>query len=419
MAPQSRPRRLATAALTAVLAVFVAACAQDHPNTIFHSHTDFNRDVGFLFDLLIWLGTVVFVFVEGILIITLIKFRKREGQPAPQHVHGNTKLEIAWTTIPALILAIIAVPTVRTIFKTEAKASPDALQVQVIGHQWWWEFRYPQYGITTANEVYLPIGRKVNFELHTADVIHSFWIPQLGGKRDLVSNHTNFLWFTPDSVSDNMFNGFCAEYCGTSHANMRFKAVTVTPQEFEAWAQHQQLPAVFNAADTTRKPAAPAAAATMAAAPAPAQAAPSTLSFVELPKEKIGHFAVPETPTPDGLTFDTTLVGDPARGQDLLTKGTGGCLGCHTIKGNPMMVGQIGPNLTHVATRTTIAGGIYPNDKRHLSLWIKNARLMKPGVLMPTLGLGQFDPIAKMTIQAGGLTDQQIADIVAYLQALK
>ena len=146
---------------------------------------------------------------------------------------------------------MIAVPTVRTIFKTEAPAASDALQVTVTGHQWWWEFDYPQYGITTANELYLPIGRTVNFTLKTADVIHSFWIPELGGKRDLISNHTNYLWFTPDSVGDDVFNGFCAEFCGTSHANMRFKVFTVKPDEFAAWAKHEAEPAV--ALDTGRQ----------------------------------------------------------------------------------------------------------------------------------------------------------------------
>ena len=136
------------------------------------------------------------------------------------------------TVIPLLILIIIGIPTVRTIFKTQAAARSDALQVEVVGHQWWWEFRYPQYKITTANELYLPVGRKVNFTLHSNDVIHSFSIPRLGGKRDLIANHTNFLWFTPDSIGEQALNGMCAEYCGASHANMRFKVFTVTPENF-------------------------------------------------------------------------------------------------------------------------------------------------------------------------------------------
>src|SRR5207245_2457292 len=130
----------------------------------------------------------VFVFVEVLLLVALWRYRHRPNAPVPEQIHGNTKLEILWTIIPAVVLAIIAVPTVQTIFRTQGAARGDALQVEVVGHQWWWEFRYPQYGVTTANELYLPIGRTVNFALHTEDVIHSFWIPGLGGKRDLVNN---------------------------------------------------------------------------------------------------------------------------------------------------------------------------------------------------------------------------------------
>jgi cytochrome c oxidase subunit II len=233
-----RPRRLARAALTVALLAFVAACGQDQPNSIFHPHTDVNREVGSLFDILIIAGTVTFVLVEAVLLVCLFKFRHRPGQKAPEQVHGNTTLEITWTIIPAVILIVIAIPTVRAIFHTQSKARADALQVEVIGHQWWWEFRYPQYNIITANELYMPLGRTVNFTLKTQDVLHSFWIPQMSGKRDLISNKTNYLWFTPDSTTVNAWNGVCVEYCGASHANMRFKAFTVTPEQFQSWAQH-------------------------------------------------------------------------------------------------------------------------------------------------------------------------------------
>ena len=153
--------------------------------------------------------------------------------PAPKQVHGNAVLEITWTAIPALILVMIAIPTVQTIFKTQAKASTGSLQVEVIGHQWWWEFRYPELGVTTANELYIPAGRTVNFALRTKDVLHSFWTPNLGGKRDLISNKTNYLWYTPNAdLADQVFNGFCTEYCGSSHANMRFHVYTVSYADF-------------------------------------------------------------------------------------------------------------------------------------------------------------------------------------------
>src|SRR6478672_3949165 len=203
----NRLRRLSPYILTAALAIIVGACSGAHPNTTFDPHSDLGRD----------------------------------SADKPPQTHGSTKLEILWTLIPAVILVFIAIPTVRTIFKTQAKAPAGSLEVEVIGHQWWWEFKYPEYGITTANEVYVPVGRTVNFTLHSADVIHSFWAPQLGGKRDVVTNHTNFLWYTPDSsLETSVWNGFCAEYCGTSHANMRFRVFTVKPDEFAKWVAWQK-----------------------------------------------------------------------------------------------------------------------------------------------------------------------------------
>ena len=442
MNPTHRPRQRFTAALAVVLVLALAACSQDYPNSTFHSHTEFNALIDALFDKLLWLGTAVFVLVEGVLVYVVFKYRRREGRAEPKHVHGNTTLEILWTVIPALILIFIAVPTVRTIFRTQAKAAPNSLQVEVIGHQWWWEFRYPEYGIATANELYLPVGRTVNFALTTQDVLHSFWMPQLGGKRDLISNHTNYLWFTPDSsMATKVNNGFCAEFCGASHANMRFRVFTVTPEQFESWAAHQKTPAAFGAEvpAETNQPGAPGVGSPVAVAPsssspagpavAPgAGAAPTTTSATapaltqvagySFPQSEMPAFAVPTTPVPDGLTFAAGITGDAERGRQLWTTGQGGCVGCHAIAGTPFNMANIGPNLTHVGSRTTIAAGLYPNDERHLRLWIKNAKLMKPGVIMPTIGKGQYDPVLKAVMTAG-LTDQQIADMAAYLLALK
>ena len=448
-------RKAGAAALTVVVAALIAACSGNHPNSIFHQRTDFNREVDYLFRVLIYFGTAVFIFVEGILVWTLIKYRARPGQPEPEHVHGNTALEITWTVIPLIILVLIGIPTIRTILKTQAAARADALQVEVVGHQWWWEFRYPQYTATelggktdtlvTANELYLPVGKTVNFTLRSKDVIHSFWVPALAGKRDVVTNHTNYLWYTPDSVgNDAAWNGACVEYCGTSHANMRFKTFTVSQADFDSWAANQLRPAVGSA------PPAPPAAVPAASAPAvppkagaPAQQ-PSTpaanlpgagvpaggavtqptmqiaqAGFISFPREKLPAHVIPQTPTPADLTFDDNLLakGDPANGAKLMA-GLGGCLACHTIRGNPMMVGNIGPDLTHLATRTTIAAGLYPNDAHHVALWIKNARDMKPGVTMYTIGHDQYDPILHAAMK-GGLFDPQIADIVAYLMTLK
>jgi cytochrome c oxidase subunit 2 len=272
------------------------------------------------------------------------------------------------------------------------------------------------------------------------------------------------------------WNGFCVEYCGASHANMRFRSFTVTPAQFEAWAAHQAGPAVFgavaapaaagaaagaaapagaaaagaapSATDSTKGPASStaqqaqvAAGAAGASGPGSTVAAPNgpqaagaanrpdgqnvaaasgaatvqQAGFVAFPRERMPAHTVPRTPLPGGLRYNDALVGNPQRGSTLIAP----CAGCHMINGNPIMMGVIGPNLTHIATRSTIGGGLFPNDTRHLARWIKNARAMKPGILMPTLGAGETDPVTKAAVPATGLTDAQIADIVAYLQALK
>ncbi len=317
MLSQFRPRwplsrGAGAAALTVATLGFLAACSGDYPNSVFHARTDFNRDTDALFQLIIKLGVVVFILVFALLIVTMVKYRSRPGQREPEHVHGNTTLEILWTIIPALVLLWIAVPTVKTIFKTQAPAPAGSLLVQVTGHQWWWEFKYPELGITTANELYLPKGRTVNFELKTSDVIHSFWIPALGGKRDLVTNHTNHIWFTPDSLTEKAFNGVCVEYCGASHANMRFRAFVVEAADFDSWAAHQKTTAAYTLPkpDTT-KPAATTktAAAKTTAAPAlpvaPAAAVTQTgYSFptADMPKHTMAFSPVPASPARSART---------------------------------------------------------------------------------------------------------------------
>jgi cytochrome c oxidase subunit II len=399
-----RLRRLSPYVLIAALAIIAGACSGAHPNTTFSPHTELGRDIDALWNRLLLLSGIVFVLVEGALIFVIIRYRHRDSTERPPQTHGSTKLEILWTLIPAVILVFIAIPTVRTIFKTQAPAPAGSLQIEVIGHQWWWEFKYPEYGIVTANEVYLPAGRTVNFTLHSVDVIHSFWAPQLGGKRDVIPNRTNFIWYTPDSATEtNVWNGFCAEYCGSSHANMRFRVFTVKPEEFAKWVAWEKTPAAFGA----KKPDLTAVAAT------------GPVERYAFPKERIPAYTIPRTPPPNGLSFTAGLTGNAARGQQIFS--TGACIGCHAIAGNPSAMGSIGPNLTHIGSRTTIAAGRYPNAAAFLALWIKNARVMKPDVLMPTLGLDEYDPVLKSKVSAasGGLTDQQIADVVAYLTALK
>lgn len=416
MTRTARPRHLLIA-IAAALPLLLAACSNSqYPNSTFTNLTDMNRDATSLWNLMIWLGIAVFVLVEALLIWVMIRYRRKPDSPEPEHVHGNTALELTWTILPAFVLAIIAVPTVQQIWKYQSGAPANALQIEVIGHQWWWEFRYPEQNIVTANELYIPTGRPVNFSMRSVDVIHSFWIPQLGGKRDLMRNRTNFLWYTPDSVGTQAFNGSCNEYCGTSHANMRFRAYTVSPTEFDSWVAGQQA----NAVAPGGGPADATAPATPAGAPAPAPGAAYTF-----PAEQLPAHVIPKTPIPAGLTFDDSVLagGDAQRGMD--TYSASACIGCHRIRGNPRSPGTIGPDLTHIGSRHTIAAGLFPNDARHLALWIKNAQKMKPqfmgSAVMPTIGLGEYDPKLKVNVgrAQGGLTDQQIADIVAYLRTLK
>jgi cytochrome c oxidase subunit 2 len=405
------------AAVTVLLALALAACGQDYPNTTFDPHSEYGLAIDKLWDTLLLWGTIVFVLVEAGLIFIVFRYRRREGQPEPKHVHGNTTLEILWTVLPAVILVLIAVPTVRTIFQFQAQAPAGSLQINVTGHQWWWEFEYPEFGVKTANELYIPEGRTVSFNLRSADVIHSFWIPQLAGKRDLMANRTNYLWFTPDAEGGpDAWNGFCLEYCGASHANMKFRAFTVAPADFERWVAHQRSGPVFGAATpaVTTAPAPAAGGAVNPAAPPAAtpvvQTAGSSADWTfpgELPA-----YVIPNTPIPAGIDFPGGLVGDATRGRQLFGQST--CSGCHTVTG--VTAGVLGPNLTHVGSRTTIGAGLYRNDAQHLAAWIKNSPAMKPGSKMPPQGKGLRDPA---TGAPGFYEDAQIADLVAYLRALK
>lgn len=419
-------RGLAPVALSALLifGLTASAGAQQYPNTTFNYTTELNEVTTKLWDSLLFWATVVFVLVQVGILYIIFKFKARPDSPEPKHVHGNTALEIAWTAIPAVILAFIAVPTVKAIFVTQAKAPAGALQVEVIGHQWWWEFRYPEYGITTANELYLPVGRAVNFKLETKDVLHSFWIPRLGGKRDLISNRTNYLWMTPrDSMALKALNGTCNEYCGESHANMKFRAFTVTPEQFASWAAHQKAPAVFSAVT----PAAPAATSATPAAESTSKAgqvgtalvnsaAPAPVGFI-FPREQLDSSFAPTAVAPASISFTAGLTGDATRGQQVYSRSA--CIGCHKINGNPMSAGNIGPNLTHFGTRYTLGSAVYANTTENLVRWIKNAPAMKPGSKMPAIGTGEYNPAIKAKVTIGGLSDQQIADVAAYLQALK
>jgi cytochrome c oxidase subunit 2 len=316
--------------------LLLAGCGLDGPQTTVVPRSDLGHAIHDLFMTISGWALVIFVVVEALLIWVVVAFRDRPGRPEPRPVHGHLGLEIAWTLVPVVIVLSIAVPTVVTIFRTQAPAPPGALRVEVTGHRWWWQVRYPDWGVTTANEVHLPVGRPVDLVLTSADIIHSFWVPQLGGKRDLVPGKVNHLVLTVQAPGE--YPGQCAEFCGISHANMRLLVVAELPAEFEAWARRQ------------------------AGGPLP--------------------------PT-----------GEAARGLEAFL--AGGCAACHTIQG--VTGGVLGPDLTHVGSRRTLASGILPNTPGDLAAWLRDPPALKPGVLMPKTPL----------------SDAQVSALVAYLGSLR
>ena len=360
-----------------VLPLFVlvaAACSPEHyPQTGLRPLSDFARIGDDIQNNTLYWATGVFVLVEGALLYAIFRFRGRPNDPEPRQVHGNTTIEIIWTVIPALILAAIAVPTVRGVFQTNATPTGDVLRVDVVGHQWWWEFRYPDLNLTTANEVHIPVGQTVSFHMGSADVVHSFWPPRFAGKRDVFPNRETRLWFKAEQAGE--YPGQCAEFCGIQHGRMAFRVRAQTPEEFQAWVAHMQT--------LGAKPAA-------AAAPAgPAGDSVHTASVgarVERP--------VQGTAGPQGVTARDSAApaaaaapSDPAyaAGEKLfLTKG---CVGCHSLNAVNAPKGMVGPNLANVGARTYIAAGTLKNTDENLAHWIRDPQGIKKGVLMPNLGV--------------------------------
>lgn len=315
-------------ALLAPLAI--AACSGDpYPQSTLHPTSDSGRAIDALYRQIFWWAVAVFVVVQSALIVTIIRFRNRPGAGEAKQIHGNTAVEIAWTLAPAVILVAIAIPTIKTIFQVAGDAPSGAVQVEVIGHQWWWEYRYPELGVVTANELHLPQGRPVALAISSADVIHSFWAPKLHGKRDAMPGRITRLVFTPDSVGT--FLGQCAEFCGASHANMRLRVMVETPQAFDAWVANQT------------------------SAPTAVDSAQAMILAGETAFKKIR---------------------DPANHS---------CIVCHTMAG--VSGGVAGPNLSHLGSRTTIASGTLPNDSDGLARWLRDPLSEKPGSLMPKIDL--------------------------------
>ncbi|MGA7108519.1 MAG: cytochrome c oxidase subunit II [Terracidiphilus sp.] len=278
----------------------------------------------------------IFVVVGGLLAFVVVKFRARKGdaEHEPAQIYGSTQVELAWTVIPVLIVVVLFLTTARIIFAIQDAPKPQsALDVTVVGHQFWWEFRYPKLGIVTANELHLPVSspsapEPTYMQLLSADVDHSFWIPQLGGKTDLIPNHPNAMWMDPQSTG--LYLGQCAQFCGVEHAKMLLRVYVDSPDQFAAWVKAQQQPG---------------------AQPDPHNAAVVAGRHV----------------------FETEA-----------------CVNCHTISGSAAK-GTFGPDLTHLMSRGTIAAGAAENTPDNLRSWIQDPNMFKPGALMPAMQLSDHE----------------------------
>ena len=320
-------RKLILLSLGVALTALLSGCA-NVPHTTVLPKTEAAQKIQDLYVLIFWLAVAVFILTQGGLLWVLWRFRARPGHELPEQTHGNTTLEIGWTIAPAVILVIMAVPTIRTIFELESAPPAQAsglppLVVEVVGKQWWWEFRYPEIRkpngepLVTANEMVIPTGRTVYLHITSDNVIHSFWVQQLMGKIDAMPNHENKIWFTAEDPGQ--YFGQCAEYCGIQHAQMRMNVIAMAPADYEAWAQRSAQPAE---------------------------------PVTDIAKAGAEAFV------------------------------TNGCAGCHTVDGNPTAIGVIGPNLSHFGSRTTLAAGILQNTPENLAAWIQDPQAIKQGNFM-------------------------------------
>ena len=357
--------RVTTVALG--LAVLATACGggEDLPQNTLDPAGPLARKIDSLWNLVLVIAIIVFVLVQGALIVSIVKFREKKGaeERKIRQTHGNTRLEIIWTIIPALLLAGIAIPTVATLLDLRAKPEGNVIDIDVIGHQWWWEFSYPGTNVNTANELYMPAGQEVYLTMTSADVIHSFWVPKLNGKRDVVPGRvSNLRLFADEATPDGEpIFGQCAEFCGLAHADMRIRVHVHTQEGYEQWLADQSRDAVI--------------------------------------------------PT----------AGIAAEGADVYQRV---CTACHVIRNGDLAPSayplqpdgsRLAPDLTHFASRNTFGGATFKNTTEHLEAWLANPSDLKP-----------MDP-DRNDIAAGrilgmpdfGLNERQIDQLVALLQGLE
>ena len=310
-----------------------ASTPADHPiPSIFDTHSTPAESIRHLSYFVLGITGLIFLVVFGLLTYAVVKFRSKVtgAEREPAQVYGSTQIELAWTVIPILIVVVLFLATARVIHGIQDAPKPaGAMELTAIGHQFWWEFRYPELGIITANELHVPLSDPAHptptfLKLLSADTDHSFWVPQVAGKTDLIPNRVNDTWLDPHETG--LFIGQCAQYCGTQHAKMLLRVYVDNPEDFKTWVHGQQQPANQDA------------------------------------KEAAGR-----------QIFESTA-----------------CLNCHEIAGTNG-TGRFGPDLTHLMSRSTIAAGAAGNTPENLRLWIQNPDAIKPGSLMPAMKLSDAD----------------------------
>lgn len=324
----------------AVLGLLAPAIARAAPGSPFTPGSPQARSISDLFWFLLAIAALIFLLVEGLLIYILVRYRARADTPPgePSQIAGSTRLEIIWTVIPTVLLVIVFVLMVPVLTTTAAPA-PGSLTVTAVGHQWWWEYRYPDLGVVMANELHIPVGEPVRVQLQSTDVIHSFWIPRLNGKTDMVPGRTNVTQLQAQQAGT--YLGQCAEFCGLQHAGMLIRLIAQPRAEFDAWVAQQRQ----------------------------------------------------ARPTPPAGAGQQTL------GRKVFTDNT--CGNCHAIQGTAAN-GKAAPDLTHVGSRQTLAAGLLGNNLDTMTRWLRDPQAIKPGANMPKFSLTD-DELAALAAYLEGL----------------
>jgi cytochrome c oxidase subunit 2 len=374
--PRVRRRQLLLFLIPAA-AAFIAACGTGNPQDTFNTAGPVAERQASLFKYILSIAVVVFILVEGGIIFITLKYRRKSDSEMPKQTHGNTRLEITWTIIPALILIAVAVPTINTIWDLKAPPSDEpVMTIEAIGHQWWFEFRYPGQEIITANELHVPVGTNVAVNLESQDVIHSFWVPNLFGKVDMVPTRENRLWFRADEPGS--FYGQCAEFCGISHGLMRFRVIAEPQDKFDEWVAGMRRPPV-----------------------APAAGSPEERGQTVFNNNCSSCHAA--------NSYRAGGYEQAITSQDNLWAGWVKA----TQDGDvPSVVSA--PNLTHFGTRTTLAAGIRDLNKENLVEWIADPSSLKPGTRMQELA-AVYNVNENHT---ASLEPSQISDLADFLLSL-